>query len=410
MKNIKKTMKKLTVKLLSLLAVTATVMTSCTSNDPVTTTPSTSTFVANANDFKGIITDGEVILDASKVYKLTGKIQVNNNATLTIPAGTVIEGTGGTASYIAVAQGGKINVNGTATKPVVMTSGKTTKAGGDWGGLVICGKAPINRISGGASTAQSEVGDLTYGGTVSNDNSGSIKYLRIEYAGALFNADKEFNGLSLFGVGSETTISYVQLIHGSDDGVEFFGGTVNTDHIISIGNEDDQFDWTEGWSGTNTDWYGRLDFGKGNRGIEADNYEFGFANTPIANPTITNLTLIGPGSTANTTAFAENQAIKLRRGTKGVFTNLVIKGWATCFDIEHDETLANAGTSLKVINFKIDSDVTSTIKGKTTAVAPATSGVSATVNANFATTSATATGAGNGVETPNWAAGWTTGF
>ena len=127
MKNIKKTMKKLTVKLLSLLAVTATVMTSCTSNDPVTTTPSTSTFVANANDFKGIITDGEVILDASKVYKLTGKIQVNNNATLTIPAGTVIEGTGGTASYIAVAQGGKINVNGTATKPVVMTSGKTTQ-------------------------------------------------------------------------------------------------------------------------------------------------------------------------------------------------------------------------------------------------------------------------------------------
>ena len=409
MKNIKKTMKKLSVKLLSLLVVTASVMTSCTSNDPVADS-STSTFVANAADFKGTITDGEVILDASKVYKLTGKIQVNNNATLTIPAGTVIEGTGGTASYIAVAQGGKINVNGTATKPVVMTSGKTTKAGGDWGGLVICGKAPINRISGGASTAQSEVGDLTYGGTVSNDNSGSIKYLRIEYAGALFNADKEFNGLSLFGVGSGTTISYVQLIHGSDDGVEFFGGTVNTDHIISIGNEDDQFDWTEGWSGTNTDWYGRLDFGKGNRGIEADNYEFGFGNTPIANPSITNLTLIGPGSTANTTAFAENQAMKLRRGTKGIFTNVVIKGWATGFDIENDETLVNAGTSLKVINLKIDSDVTTTIKGKTTAVAPATSGVSATVNANFATTSATATGAGNGVATPSWAIGWAIGF
>ena len=409
MKNIKKTMKKLTVKLLSLLVVTASVMTSCTSNDPVADS-STSTFVANAADFKGTITDGEVILDASKVYKLTGKIQVNNNATLTIPAGTVIEGTGGTASYIAVAQGGKINVNGTATKPVVMTSGKTTKAGGDWGGLVICGKAPINRISGGASTAQSEVGDLTYGGTVSNDNSGSIKYFRIDYAGALFNADKEFNGLSLFGVGSGTTISYVQLIHGSDDGVEFFGGTVNTDHIISIGNEDDQFDWTEGWSGTNTDWYGRLDFGKGNRGIEADNYEFGFGNTPIANPSITNLTLIGPGSTANTTAFAENQAMKLRRGTKGIFTNVVIKGWATGFDIENDETLVNAGTSLKVINLKIDSDVTTTIKGKTTAVAPATSGVSATVNANFATTSATATGAGNGVATPSWAIGWAIGF
>lgn len=407
MKNIKKIMKKLSVKLFSLLIVSASFLTSC-SND--SESESTSSFVANADNFQGTITDGEVILDASKTYKLTGKIQVNNGATLTIPAGTVIEATGGTASYIAVAQGGKINVKGTSAKPVVMTSGKVTKAGGDWGGLVICGKAPINRVSGGATSAQSEVGDLTYGGTISNDNSGSIEYLRIEYAGAIFNGDKEFNGLSLFGVGNGTKVSYVELIHGSDDGVEFFGGTVNTDHIISIGNEDDQFDWTEGWSGTNTNWYGRLDFGKGNRGIEADNYEFGFANTPISNPTITNLTLIGPGSTASTTAFAENQAIKLRRGTKGIFTNVVIKAWTTGFDIEHDETLANAGTSLKVIDLKIDSDVATTTKGKATAIPPATSGLSATVNAAFSTTSTTSTGAGNGVGTPSWAAGWATGF
>jgi uncharacterized protein with beta-barrel porin domain len=91
------------------------------------------------------------------------KIQVNSGATLTIPAGTTIEGTGGTSSYIAIAQGGKLNVNGTAAKPVIMTSGLTTKAAGDWGGLVICGKAPINRITGGTGTAQSEVADLSYG-------------------------------------------------------------------------------------------------------------------------------------------------------------------------------------------------------------------------------------------------------
>jgi len=395
-------MKKLTVKLFSVLTITASVMTSCSSND-VSVNPSPSTFVANPNDFQGVITTGEITLDASKTYKLTGKIQVNDGATLTIPAGTIIEGTGGTASYIAVAQGGKINVNGTAAKPVVMTSGKAAKNGGDWGGLVICGKAPINRISGGASTAQSEVGDLTYGGTVANDNSGSIKYLRIEYAGALFNADKEFNGLSLFGVGSGTTISYVELYHGSDDGVEFFGGTVNTDHIISIGNEDDQFDWTEGWSGTNTEWYGKLDFGKGNRGIEADNFEGGFGFAPIANPTITNLTLVGPGSTANATAFAENQAMKLRRGTKGIFTNVYIKGWATGFDIEHDETLAFVGTALKVVGLTIDSDVPTITKGKTTA------GASATISASFYTT-AVNTGAGNGAGMPSWAAGWAVGF
>lgn len=395
-------MKKLTVKLFSLLAVAATVLTSCSSND-VTIDPTNPAFVLNPNDLQGEINSGEVTLDATKIYKLTGKLQVNNSATLTIPAGTVIQGVGGTASYIAIAQGGKINVNGTAAKPVIMTSGQATKNGGDWGGLVICGKAPINRISGGASSAQSEVGGLTYGGTVSNDNSGSIKYLRIEFAGALFNAEKEFNGLSLFGVGSGTTVSYVEFIHGSDDGVEFFGGTVNTDHLISIGNEDDQFDWTEGWSGTNTEWYGKLDFGKGNRGIEADNFEGGFGFTPIANPSITNVTLVGPGSTADAVAFAENQAMKLRRGTKGIFTNVYIKGWKTGFDIENDETLAFVGTALKVVGLTIDSDVPTITKGKTTA------GLSATIDASFYTT-VTNTGAGNGAGMPSWAAGWSTGF
>jgi hypothetical protein len=395
-------MKNLTVKLFSLLAISATVMTSCSSND-VTTDPSNATFVANPSDFQGDINSGEVTLDATKTYKLTGKIQVNEGATLTIPAGTIIEGTGGTAAYIAIAQGGKINVNGTAAKPVVMTSGKATKAGGDWGGLVICGKAPINRISGGASTAQSEVGGLAYGGTVSNDNSGSVRYLRIEYAGAIFSGEKEFNGLSLFGVGSGTTIDYVEFYHGSDDGVEFFGGTVNTSNLISIGNEDDQFDWTEGWSGTNTNWYGRLDFGKGNRGIEADNFEGGFGFTPIANPSITNLTLVGPGSTADAVAFAENQAMKLRRGTKGIFTNVFIKGWKTGFDIENDETLAFVGNALKINGLNVDSDVTVITKGKTTA------GLSATIDASFYT-SVVNTGAGNGAGMPSWAAGWSVGF
>jgi hypothetical protein len=88
----------------------------------------------------------------------------------------------------------------------------------------------------------------------------------------------------------EQQLITLSFFHGADDGVEFFGGTVNTSNLISIGNEDDQFDWTEGWSGTNTNWYGKLGFGKGNRGIEADNFELGYLNTPIANPSITNLT------------------------------------------------------------------------------------------------------------------------
>lgn len=402
-------MKKSILKFAFFLAISSSLLTSCSSSTDSSTT--TTGFVADENNFTGTISTGEnITLDASKVYKLTGKIQINDGGVLNIPAGTIIQGVGGTNAYIAVAQGGKINVNGTAAKPVVMTSGLATKNAGDWGGVVICGKAPINRVTGGASTAQSEVADLTYGGTNASDNSGSITYLRIEYAGAAFNTEKEFNGMSLFGVGSGTTISYVEFYHGADDGIEFFGGTVNTSNLISIGNEDDQFDWTEGWSGTNTNWYGKLDFGKGNRGIEADNYEFGFANTPIANPSITNLTLVGPGSTADATNFAENQAMKLRRGTKGIFTNLYITKWATGFDVEHDETLAFIPTALKVVNVNFGTDVPTKTKGKKTAVAPATSGVSADASGILTSTSTTATGAGNSEGQPTWATGWSVGF
>lgn len=393
-------MKNSVVKLMAVVALSTSLFTSCSSDDD-NNKPS-STFVADPANFTGEINDGEVVLDASKVYKLTGKIQVNNGATLTIPAGTVIEGIGGTKSYIAVAQGGKINVNGTAAKPVIMTSGLTTKAPGNWGGLVLCGKAPINRVSGGASTAQSEVADLTYGGTISNDNSGSIKYLRIEYAGATFNGDKEFNALSFFGVGSGTTVENVQAFHGSDDGFEFFGGSVNTSNLIAIGNEDDQFDWTEGWNGTNTNWYGKIDFGKGNRGIEADNFEFGYAYTPIANPTITNMTLIGPGSAADASIYKENQAIKFRRGTKGLITNVVLSGWSAGIDVENDETIAFVGTALKVTGVKY-TDVPALTKGKKT------DGTSANVAA-VATELTTATGAGNGTAAPSWASGWSVGF
>jgi hypothetical protein len=399
-------MKKSIVQLMAIVTLSTSLFTSCSSDD--NNEPSSS-FVANPDNFTGTINDGEVILDATKTYKLTGKIQVNSGATLTIPAGTVIAGTGGTASYIAVAQGGKINVNGTSAKPVIMTSGLATKAAGDWGGLVICGKATINRDNGNTKSATSEVAELTYGGTEDGDSSGSIKYLRIEYAGAAFNSEKEFNGISFFGVGSGTTVDYVEAIHGADDGFEFFGGTVNTSNMISIGNEDDQFDWTEGWRGTNTNWYGKLDFGKGNRGIEADNFEFGYAFSPVSNPTITNITLVGPGSTAAVANFAENQAIKLRRGTKAMITNVVLSSWATGVDVENDETIAFVGTALKVSNVNFITDVPVKTKGKKTAVAPATSGVSADVS-GVVTESATATGAGNGVAQPSWSTGWSTGF
>lgn len=374
-----------------LLMSTAILVTSCSDED--TPTPvETSTFIANANDFKGTISDGTVTLDASKEYQLTGKLIIANGAKLVIPAGTRIIGTGGTSAYIAVAQGGKIEVNGTAEKPVVMT-GKEAKPG-SWGGLVICGKAPINK----GATATSEVAELTYGGTDVADNSGSIKYLRIEYSGAIFSSEKEFNGLSLFGVGNGTKIEYVQIHEGSDDGIEFFGGTVNTKYIVSTHNEDDQFDWTEGWNGTNEYWYSKQRSDVGNRGVEADNNSNNHVATPISAPTIKNVTLIGRGG-----ASTEPDAFKLRVGTYANIDNVVISNFSVGFNVEHDATIdAIASGKLKATNVKFD-NITTKAKGKKN------DGTSADVNAVF-TESNSATGAGNGLSTPSWAQGWTVGL
>ncbi|OJX51035.1 MAG: hypothetical protein BGO88_07525 [Flavobacterium sp. 38-13] len=391
-------MKKSLFKAFSMaLLASAAVLTSCSSDDGNNNGPS-STFVLDANNFKGTINDGEVVLKTGVTYKLSGKLVVANGAKLTIEPGAIIEATARPDNstedirYIAVAQGGQIFVNGTATNPVVMTS--SVKSPGKWGGLVICGKAPINK----GATASAEVSDLTYGGTLANDNSGSIRYLRIEYSGYAYNSEKEFNGLSLFGVGSGTTIEYVQVHEGADDGIEFFGGTVNTKYLISTSNEDDSFDWTEGWNGTNENWYGKLGLGRGNRGIEADNNSNNHLATPIANPNIKNLTLIGLGAQGS-----ESQALKLRVGTKGKFDNLVLSNFVTGFDVQHNESIGYvADGTLKATNVRFD-NITTKSAGKNTA--------GETVNvAAIYTESTTATGAGNGTATPSWAQGWTVGL
>ncbi|MBL7868304.1 MAG: hypothetical protein JNM71_09810 [Flavobacterium lindanitolerans] len=391
-------MKKSLFKAFSMaLLASAAVLTSCSSDDGNNNGPS-STFVLDANNFKGTINDGEVVLKTGVTYKLSGKLVVANGAKLTIEPGAIIEATARPDNstedirYIAVAQGGQIFVNGTATNPVVMTS--SVKSPGKWGGLVICGKAPINK----GATASAEVSDLTYGGTLANDNSGSIRYLRIEYSGYAYNSEKEFNGLSLFGVGSGTTIEYVQVHEGADDGIEFFGGTVNTKYLISTSNEDDSFDWTEGWNGTNENWYGKLGLGRGNRGIEADNNSNNHLATPIANPNIKNLTLIGLGAQGS-----ESQALKLRVGTKGQFDNLVLSNFVTGFDVQHNESIGYvANGTLKATNVRFD-NITTKSAGKNT------DGTTVDVSAIY-TESTTATGAGNGTATPSWAQGWTVGL
>lgn len=388
-------MKNTISKLAGLALLFVLVCTTSCSNDDDKGGTNNSSFVLEQDNLKGEINNGTVVLESGKTYLLTGKLQVNDGATLRIEAGVRIEATDVTAStpeirYIAVAQGGKIEIQGTAAQPVVMTA--TTQQPGAWGGLVICGKAPINK----AVSASAEVSDLTYGGTDPNDSSGSIRYLRIEYSGYAYNSEKEFNALSFFGVGNGTTVEYVQSYEGSDDAFEWFGGTVNAKYLVAINTNpnnvgDDMFDWTEGWTGIGEYWYGKRTNG-GNRGIEADNNSSNHAATPISNPTIKNLTLIGSGSSIGN----EDQALKLRVGTKGQFDNVVISNWTRGFDVQATPDLSAdyVGNELKATNVRFDN------------VAEFTN----TTAEGIYTENPNAIGAGNGTDKPAWAEGWTIGF
>jgi len=400
-------MKKSIFRLLTLALLTGTVATtaiSCSSDDNSSIeNPNPSDFVVNRNDLKGEIKSGEVILE-SGTYKLTGSLIVRNGATLRIKPGVIIEATAASSPtayeevrYISVAQGGKIFVEGTAASPVIMTA--VNKTPGSWGGLVLAGRAPINK----GTTATSEVGgDLTYGGTDANDNSGTITYLRIEYPGFSYNADKEFNGLSFFGVGKGTKVENVQVYESSDDGFEWFGGTNDVKNLVvlnllpnAVG--DDLFDWTEGWNGTATSLYGKRT-NAGNRGIEADNNSNDHTAGPISNPTINGITLIGAGA-----AGPEPQAVKLRVGTKGKLDNVVLSNWKVGFDVQHDESVAAvAAGELKATNVKFDNVTTKSV---------GTSTANTTVDVSkIFTENTTATGAGNGTAQPEWSKGWTLGF
>ena len=363
---------------------------SCSSNDddPIPA-PTPVGIAANPDNFKGEVLAGQTVtLDATKIYTLTGAVAVKDGGKLVIPAGTKINATGGTSAYITVERGGQIFANGTATNPVVFTS--TAATPGSWGGVVICGRAPMNK----GAEAKSEVGEAMYGGTNASDNSGSLTYVRIEYAGAIFTGDKEFNGLSLFAVGNGTKIDNVALVNGSDDGIEFFGGTVNVSNIVSVGNEDDAFDWTEGWNGTATNVYAkRRANGVGNRGIEADNNSNNKDASPRSNPTIKNATLIGAPS------LGESDGMKLREGTYASIDNVVLSNWSTGINVEHDQSVNYFNGGGKITNVKFDNITT---KAKATASDKS----SVTVKDNTYSESTTATGAGNGTATPSWATGW----
>lgn len=288
--------------------------------------------IVESYDLVGELTQNRT-LKADKTYYLKGGYHVKNGVTLTIEQGvTIIAKDDDIVDYILIEQGGKINAQGTASKPIVMTS--ESKVAGAWGGLHICGYAPIN-VTG--ATSKSEIGDATYGGTNANDNSGTIRYIRLEYTGYAFSEEKEANGVTFYGVGNGTTVDYIQAYKGSDDGFEFFGGTVNVKHLVSTDCSDDSFDWTEGWQGKGQFLvaYQGLQSSIGydcDCLMEADNNSKDATLTPISKPVLANLTLVGNSSTTN------KRGIRLRAGTNAKIYNALVKGKDNCLTTETTET------------------------------------------------------------------------
>ncbi|PWK20817.1 multidrug transporter [Xanthomarina spongicola] len=273
----------------------------------------------------------DLILDANNTYKVNGSLIMASGTTLEIPAGMTITALASGANvYVAISQGAKIIANGTADKPIVFTSDASAPSAGDWGGLILLGKAPINSVT-GSSTSTSEIASLPFGGTDEADDSGIIRYVRVEYSGGAADGQSENNGFSFYGVGNATVVEYIQAFEGKDDGIEFFGGTVNASYISVVNAQDDSIDWTEGYRGTITNAYVKHGADH-DKGIEADGYNTDFSNAAgfFSKPTVTNLTIIGLGSSTG------NEAIRLRAGTQGVFNNVLIQGFEEGFDLDGD--------------------------------------------------------------------------
>ncbi len=287
-------------------------------------------------------------LTAGDNWLLSGGVFVSSGVTLTIEPGTTVNAADdGTTPFLSISQGGQINACGTAAAPIIFTPVADSPAAGTWGGLILNGYAPINT----GLTAEGEGGTGIYGGTDAADNSGSLCYVRVEYAGKILGTDNELNAFSFNGCGSGTTLHHLQAYKGSDDGFEFFGGTVSLKYAVSSGNQDDSFDWTHGWSGNGQFWVVNQDAGGGDRGIEADNNGDNNEAGPYSDPKIANVTMIGAED-----GDGANQGLKLREGTKGNLMNFLVTNFPKrgC-QVEHDVTLTNMnGGSLTFTNSIID--------------------------------------------------------
>lgn len=303
----------------------------------------------------------DITLDSTKQYLLKGFFKVKAPATITIPAGTVIYGDKDSKGSLIIERGAKIMANGTATHPIVFTSSQPpgSRNTGDWGGILIAGNASIN-VPGGVGTFEGGVG-VQYGGGASpndDDNSGVLRYVRIEYSGIPFVPNSEINGLTMGGVGRGTTLEYIMVTRNGDDSFEWFGGTVNAKYLISNQTVDDDFDTDFGFRGKLQYLIGlrnpNIADVSASHAMEADNDNAGSLNVPRSNPTISNATFVGPMTSTSSTNYDNvnfKRAAHWRRSTQYGLHNSIIMGWPLGIFIDgKNATAAAQGDTLTVRN------------------------------------------------------------
>ena len=305
----------------------------------------------------GVITEN-FTMTADNVYLLRGGVFIGDDLsqnTLIIEPGTTIYGESNSDGMLIVRRNAKILAEGTVDEPIVFTSSKNlgSRTRGDWGGLILNGNAPINSCGDQEfCEAQGEGGTGLYGGNDPDDDSGVLKYVRIEFAGTLVSPDNELNGLALQGVGANTTLDFIQIHMNADDGVEFFGGNANIKHLVVSGVGDDALDWTDGWQGNAQYVVLQQHLDAGDNGIEADNNGENNIVTPMSNPTLANMTIIGSGGASS------DIGALLREGTGAFIANSLIYGWGDAsLDVDGDATWANADLGdLAMVGTLVDSD------------------------------------------------------
>lgn len=320
----------------------------CSGDDGTTdSNTAATTETGNAGEcVEGMEVSGEISADTTwdcNVF-LGGIVTVTNNATLTVTPGVTISGKSGSA--LVVDQGSKLMAEGTAEEPIVFTSSQAAggRARGDWGGIVLLGSAPIN-LGAGTALPEGLSGDFAYGGSDPAYSCGSLKYVRVEFAGFELTTDNELNGISFYACGSGTSVDHVQVHMGDDDGFEWFGGGHEATHLVATGNGDDSIDIDVGFTGKIQYVLIQQDPAEGNYAFEISNNADNLDATPRTKPMIANVTAIGGTG-------PKSAGLKLKEGTAGEIYNSIIMDFNNAqVDLTETQTEGQAAAgAIKIVN------------------------------------------------------------